>query len=223
MRRLFYVVALTLTLGGARAETIVVEADRDATLIEDPDGALASGSGAFLYAGRTNQGTGGVRRAVVRFDLDAVVPKGAVVRRAVLVLAVTPGNPGPRLYRLHPVLDEWGEGASSSGGGGGAPAEPGDATWIHTFADQEFWSHNGGQFLGVASAEAVVDEPGVYRFESDGLLRDVRVWSRRPGTNHGWILIGDETTRQTVKSFASRENPDPSLRPVLEITYRAKP
>jgi hypothetical protein len=31
---------------------------------------------------------------------------------------------------------------------------------------------------------------------------------------------GDETTPQTAKSFASRENPDLSLRPVLEVTYR---
>jgi hypothetical protein len=207
----------------ARAATVVVEADRDTTLIEHPDGALANGSGPFLYAGRTNQGTGSVRRALVRFDVGSAVPENAVIQDAVLVLAVTPGNPGPRVYRLHPVLDEWGEGASSSGGGGGAPAQPADATWIHTFHDLEFWSHNGGQFLGIPSAEAVLDGPGVYRFDGPGILRDVRVWSRRPGANHGWILIGDETTRQTVKSLASRENPDPSLRPVLEITYRTRP
>jgi hypothetical protein len=203
-----------------RAETVRVEADRDATLIEHPDGALASGAGPFLFSGRTNQGSGSVRRALVRFDVAAAVPEKASIERAVLVLTVTPGNPGPRLARLHPVLDEWGEGTSTSGGGGGAPAEPGDATWIHTFHDAGFWPHNGGRFLGVPSAEAVLDLPGAYRFEGDGLLRDVRIWARRPGANHGWIVIGDETARQTSKSIASREHPDAAARPVLEITYR---
>ncbi len=33
-------------------------------------------------------------------------------------------------------------------------------------------------------------------------------------------LLGDETTPQTAKSFASREEPDASLRPVLEVTYQ---
>lgn len=215
--------SLVLAWGGAPGETVVLEADRDTTLIEDPDGGLANGSGPFLYAGRTNQGTGGVRRALVRFDVGSAVPRGAVIQRAVLVLTVTPGNPGPRVYRLHPVLDDWGEGASSSGGGSGAPSEPGDATWIHTFYDTGTWTHSGGQFLGWASAEEVLDEPGIYRFESDAILRDVRVWSRLAEANHGWILIGDETTRQTVKSLASREHPDPSLRPVLEISYRTRP
>lgn len=204
----------------ARAETVRVEADRDATLIEHADGALASGAGPFLFSGRTNQGSGSVRRALVRFDVAAAVPEKAVIERAVLVLSVTPGNPGASAVRLHPVLDGWGEGASSSGGGGGAPAQPGDATWIHTFHDVEFWPHNGGRFLGIPSAEGIVDLPGVYRFESDALLRDVRVWTRRPDANHGWIVVGDETARQTAKAIASREHPDPSLRPALEITYR---
>lgn len=212
---------LSLLVGGAgRAETVLLEADRDTTLVEHPDGALANGAGPFLYAGRTNQQLGGVRRALIRFDLGSAVPRGATIERAALSLVVTPGNPGPRVYRVHPLLEAWGEGASSSGGGGGAPSEPGDATWIHTFHDREFWPQNGGSFLGIASAETILDLPGTYRFEGDGLLRDVRFWSRRPETNHGWVLIGDETTRQTVKSLGSRENPDPAVRPVLEITYR---
>jgi hypothetical protein len=36
-------------------------------------------------------------------------------------------------------------------------------------------------------------------------------------------LIGDESERQTARAFASRENPEPSFRPVLEIHYRGRP
>jgi hypothetical protein len=46
------------------------------------------------------------------------------------------------------------------------------------------------------------------------------LWLRGPRRNFGWILLGDETTPQNVKSFASREELDPSLRPVLEVIYR---
>ncbi len=52
-----------------RAETLVIEATNDATLIEDASGLLANGSGPALFVGRTGQATGGVRRAMVRFDL----------------------------------------------------------------------------------------------------------------------------------------------------------
>ena len=52
------------------------------------------------------------------------------------------------------------------------------------------------------------------------LVQDVRLWNSAPQQNFGWIVIGDETTPQTAKSLASRESPEPSVRPVLEVTYR---
>jgi hypothetical protein len=50
-------------------------------------------------------------------------------------------------------------------------------------------------------------------------VADTRIWIATPQKNFGWILLEDETAPQSVKSFASREEPDPSLRPVLEVTY----
>ena len=44
-------------------------------------------------------------------------------------------------------------------------------------------------------------------------------WLKHPEKNFGWILIGDETEPQTAKTFASRENPDETLRPLLEVEY----
>jgi hypothetical protein len=98
----------------------------------------------------------------------------------------------------------------------------GDATWIHARYPDTFWIHSGGQFDGIPSARLVVAGPGTYRFEGEGLLRDLQLWSRSPETNFGWILIGDETTRQNSRAFGSRENPDPALRPALELTYRRR-
>jgi len=205
----------------AWAETVEIPAIKDATLIEDPDGALANGSGPYLFVGRTNQESGGTRRAVVAFDVASVVPSNAIVTQASVTLFLAPSNPGPRRLALHRVLADWGEGPSSSAGGLGAPSEPGDVTWLHTFYDTVFWAVSGGQFLGRDSAHLTVDESGFVTWTSTHrLVNDVTLWLKAPSRNFGWALIGDETMRQTAKSFASRENPDVTLRPALMVTYR---
>jgi len=207
----------------AVAGTVTVVADRDGTLIEHSDGAAASGAGPSVFAGRTNAADNGVRRAVLHFDLADALPRGGAqtIETATLVLNnLTESNTAPREYRLHRLLADWGEGASSSTGGTGAAAEAGDATWLHRFYDKDFWLHNGGQFEGEPSARLVVAGPGTYRFESPELARDVVFWSTNPELNFGWILIGDETSHQTVRAFGSRENPDPAARPELAITFR---
>lgn len=205
----------------AAAETVAIEASRDATLIEDPDGALANGSGPAFFVGRNNQAENSVRRGLLYFDVAAVVPQRAIIESAALTLYMTPSNSQSRTLTLYRLQADWGEGVSSSFGGGGAPSEPGDVTWLHTFFDTEFWAHNGGHFIGRASAELVVAGSGFYTWVSTNhLVQDVRLWKSAPNRNFGWILIGDETTRQTAKSFASRESADPFFRPRLEVTYR---
>jgi hypothetical protein len=215
--------ALLLLFGAlpVRAETVFVRADRDTTLIEDPDGAFSNGAGPAFFVGQTNQPTASLRRGLVRFDVASALPQGAIVESVELHLTALPGNPGASPVRLSRALADWGEGASFSTGGHGAPSEPDDATWIHTFYDTEFWKHAGGQFVGSASAAFVVDGPGEYLVTSGPkLLADVRLWKAAPSRNFGWILIGNESRPQSVQPFASRESPDPAAVPVLEIVYR---
>jgi hypothetical protein len=219
------IVLLTSFLAGfipSIAETVTLVPDRDATLIEDPNGSLANGAGPVFFVGRTAQSVNGVRRALLRFDVASALPHDAIIGKVALTLFMTPSNPDPHTIRLYRVLAEWGEGPSASSGGGGAAALPGDVTWLHTFWDTGFWVQPGGQFLGRPSASAVVAGPGSYAWSNDRYLaQDVRIWNAAPDRNFGWILIGDEGTPQTSKSFASRESPDPVVRPVLEITYRS--
>jgi hypothetical protein len=212
---------LTLLLGGpVSAETVIIEADRDATLIEDPDGELANGGGP-LFVGRTAQDENGVRRALLHFDVAAALPEQAIIEDVSLTLHMLPSHPEVRRLRLYRVLADWGEGPSFSGGGGGAQAEPGDATWLHTFYDYDFWVHSGGQFVGRSSATLEVGDSDFCTWEGGShLVQDVRLWNAAPHRNFGWILTGDETTYQSVKSFASREHADPVLRPALAVTYR---
>jgi hypothetical protein len=211
-----------------QAATVAIPATRDTTLIEDSNGTLANGAGPAVFAGRTNAAVNSVRRGLFVFDLaqglPRIPPAAMSIEKVTLVLTnLTESNAAPAEYRLHRVLADWGEGTSSSSGGGGAAATSGDATWIHTFYSETFWMHNGAQFVGNPSARLLLDGPGVYRFESETLLRDVRLWVAHPERNFGWILIGDETHPQSARAYASRENPDPAVRPFLEITYHGRP
>jgi hypothetical protein len=205
----------------AGAETVLVEAGRDATLIQDPEGAWANGSGPYLFAGRTSQAQNGIRRGLLYFDVAAVLPRQAIIESAVLRVFQSGGNSRTQEIGLFRLLDDWGEGPSSSSGGGGAPSQPGDATWLHAFYDGDFWVRPGGSFVRRIGAGQEIGATGFFTWESTRhLIQDVRLWNSAPWRNFGWILIGDETTPQNAKRFASRDNPDPSLRPLLEISYR---
>jgi hypothetical protein len=216
-------IALVLLLApaGAVAETILIDAGGDATLIEEPDGALANGAGPVFFVGRTNQRANSVRRGLIYFDVAAALPKNARVESVRMTLYMPPSNSAPSQIGLHRLLAAWGEGDSFASGGGGDFSTPGDATWIHTFYDDGFWVKPGGHFVAQASVSRDVAASAFYTFEStQKMAADVRRWLAAPHQNFGWILLGDETMPQNAKSFASREEPDPSLRPVLEVTYR---
>ena len=43
-----------LTVTATSAESVALQASRDNTLYEDPDGALSNGSGSYLFVGLTN-------------------------------------------------------------------------------------------------------------------------------------------------------------------------
>lgn len=203
-----------------QAETLVIEAGRDTTLIEDPAGQRANGAGPAIFSGRTSQERNSVRRALLWFDVAAVLPEDAVIQDVTLVLTTDSGNPSVATLRLHRVLADWGEGGSSASGGSGAPAQPGDATWLHSFYDNQLWARPGGLFMGHESASLLVPGSGVYSWSgAPGLVRDVRLWLTAPQRNFGWVLMGDETARQTAKRFASRDASDPAVRPVLVITF----
>jgi hypothetical protein len=218
--RIGIAVGVLLAAASATAETVLVEAGRDATLIEEPDGALANGAGPVFFVGRTNQRQNSVRRGLIYFDVAAALPEKALVESVRLTLYMSPSNSSPSPIGLHRLQVGWGEGASSASGGGGDFSQSGDATWIHTFYDNRFWMKPGGHFVARASCRRDVAHSGFYTWEStQKMVADVRLWLGAPQRNFGWILLGDETTPQNVKSFASREEPDLSLRPVLEVLY----
>lgn len=224
MIRALQIIAMAAILAAspAAAGTVTLEPSRDATMIEHPEGALANGSGPALFAGRTNQVANSRRRALLQFDVRGAIPEEAVVTSVTLTLHLTPSNHDGAELRLHRLHQDWGEGSSSDSGGHGEPAAPGDVTWIHTFFDTDLWRTEGGHRRGHPSARLEVSNEGAWTWEAPGLVQDVRLWLAKPALNFGWILIGDEWNPQSVKRFASREHPDPTLRPALTVTWRER-
>ncbi len=215
--------ASALAVAPAFADSITLEPTRDNTLYEDVGGALSNGAGEFLFAGRT--ATSSLRRAVLAFDVAAALPAGAIVTDVELTLemSMTAGDDS-RLFELYRLLSDWGEGTSVSdmmGGGQGADATTGDATWVHTFFDTDFWQTPGGDFQAAASAAKTVGTVGSYTFNSTPeLVADVQGWVDDPASEFGWVLLGEEGEDLTAKRFDSRERTDPSATPKLTVEYQ---
>jgi hypothetical protein len=196
-------------------------AGRDNTLFEDPLGGLSEGGGPKVFVGRTRQVANFTRRGLIYFDLsNSGIPDDAPITKATLQLRVSDSNTGPQTVNLHRLLNNWGEGISFSNGTGGV-ATPGDATWIHTFFNTQFWTTPGGDFSPTISAGAVVgDEETVSAWSSRLMILDVTEWLSNPSANFGWLLQGNESVRGTSKGFYSRNNATPEFRPLLTIEYQ---
>jgi len=198
--------------------------DRDNTLVEIEDGSLSLGLSEFIFAGRVGLHGGGakLRRGLIRFDIASSIPALATIVAVELHVTCALTNTGPHHVELRSALQGWGEGTSNGFGGAGAPATPGDATWLHTFWPDQFWASTGGDCAEAPSGVAEIGYPGAYVFATaPGMVSDVQSWLDEPSTNHGWLIMGDEPFIQSVKAFASRENPIVEQRPVLMVTYVA--
>ena len=198
-----------------QAEFIELLPDQDNTLYEDAEGDISNGAGKGLFLGKIGpDGDELLRRALVRFDLSEI-PSNAVINSVEVsfVISQVPQNGAAAdSATLHLVSKDWGEGSSDPFGaeGQGAAAQSGDATWLHTFYDNVFWTNPGGDFEPLASATAAFGTGNgeVLTFSSSPeLLADVNSWIVNPASNRGWILRGDEIRSQNARRVASRECP----------------
>ena len=195
--------------GSVTADTVSLGASKDNTLFST-NGETSNGAGDSLFSGRTGGGGGdGTRqRAVLAFDVAAAVPAGSRIAAAELTLTLrSAGNRGgEEVHALHRLREDWGEGESNGSGGQGAPAAPGDATWLHTFYPDEFWTTEGGDFDPASSASRLIgEEAGPYTWpSSDALVADVQAWLDEASTSYGWLVLGNESETGTAQVPQSR-------------------
>ena len=199
----------------------------DTTIYQDPDGLLANGGGAIMFAGRSNQASNSIRRALLRFDVRSAIPWESEVLDAELSMTVKRASgPGFQVVALHRATNPWGEGASTApgAGGGGTQAEANDATWLHTHYSNQFWALPGGDFEPAVSAAQAVSTGGVHVFSSSLLVDDVQQWvdSIRRDSD-GWVLRGNELSPQSNRGFGTREQTNAADRPALKVIYVPHP
>jgi hypothetical protein len=222
--RILAAVTLLLVCISAHADTVVLGSAKDNSLYFDQAGGVSNGKGPTIFAGKNNGGF--ARRGLIEFDFSGL-PSNAVIESVVLELYLPQAQAFATPVSLFRLSSDWGEGASNSGmrGGAGTTAAPGDATWIHTFYQGQFWQTPGGDFAPQASATSLVAGEGASYFwqSTPSLIGDVQDWLANPSTNFGWIILGDEGQGGTAKAFASREYTDTSLRPKLTVVYSAVP
>ncbi len=202
----------------AQAGSVLLQASADNTLYEDINGLVSNGQGESFFAGRTALEE--LRRGLLRFDFSAI-PAGSTITGVTLTLTCTRSISLAEEVSLHRSLVSWGEGASNAlgEGGRGAPAQPGDATWLHRFSDATAWTSTGGDFVAAASATTAVSGNGRYIWASAGMISDVQGWLNDASGNYGWFVLGAESITGSAKRFATRENTDATLRPTLEVSY----
>jgi hypothetical protein len=215
-----------LTLA-AQAEIVTLSPVKDNTIFENPNGDIANGAGWGIFVGRIARGTGLRRRGLLDFDVASTIPAGSTITAVRLTLQATKTAGGGVNIGLHRVTSDWGEGASDSGpvsGGGGGLAQPGDATWIHTFHTSSLWTTPGGDFVSLASATRSVSGIGTYVWGTTaGMVADVQLWLDNPDLAFGWMLKAPETSQGNAKRFAAREHETAAWRPQLEIEYTPVP
>lgn len=218
IRRMVVTGAALLAIASlAAAEVVTLAPSKDATLYEDPAGALANGSGGELFVGRD---TGAfTRRALVAFDLTGHVPPGSQIHSAVLTLHVPQATSGPQVVYLHRLLAPWGEGRSIADKDPGSAVKM-DATWIHRFRPDRLWAQPGGDYDPAVSTACEVNDVGYHTWgPAARMTQDIQQWVDNPASNFGWMLIGPEPAASTCKRFNSRECTDARRRPMLTIYF----
>lgn len=133
-------------------------------------------------------------RALLRFELQGQLPRGATVVAARLELEVvkTPPNPQSLPFALHRVLESW---------------DASTVTWRDRAAGIP-WQSAGGDFVSAPSSRQNLEWLAIYRFESNPrMVADVQEWLEMPDRNHGWIVVcQDELTPFSARRIASVES-----------------
>jgi FtsP/CotA-like multicopper oxidase with cupredoxin domain len=236
---LLILAAAILVTRTALADTVTLTSSKDNTLYEPIAPSfqdMSDGAGATMFSGKVKDadadpGPGtrpAVRRGVLAFNIAGNIPAGAIINSVQLTLyADKVAQTVAFNVNLNRLLADWGEGTSNTGSskqGQGELPTTGDATWHHTFYPDRYWSVPGGDYSLTVSATKSVGNVGFYTWGStSGLVADVQSWLNDPTHNYGWIIIGDETTTQTTKRFATRESTGQtsgvSWKPKLVVNY----
>jgi hypothetical protein len=223
-------VSLSLLCAASLVEPLDLRADFITNLTSSADTGLFEQSPDNNLGGMTitiagTIGLGKRSRALMEFDVGAVLPTNATVTSATLLLNVPMAKGAGQTFELHRVLKSWVEGSGTGGGAGtasqGRLAVAGETTWNARMFPATLWGTPGGQansdYLSAASATAIMDASSM-TFSSAGMVADVQIWLASGATNFGWmIIIADEAILNSASHISTLE--DTASPPNLTIAY----
>ena len=144
------------------------------------------------------------QHALFRFPIEGL-PTGAGVRSAILTLKGigSYGDEAPIAVEVLPVTSPW--------------EEP-QAAWLARSTMEDWTTPGGDGGPSAASAVITATEPGsVWEWDVTQL---VQRWHAAGLPNHG-LVLRLPAGAEGIKSFASREHPEASMRPVLRVELAA--
>ena len=208
----------------AAADTVSLPPRKDNTIYSERQ--YTNGGGQYLFVGTTINND--YRRTIISFDVASAVPAGSTIESATLTLHSSRSTTSaqPVIVHLHRCLAPWGEGTvvATRGEGFGAAPGPGDATWNFNAFGSSSWATPGGDHAsGSSGSTLVLTALDFYTWPSSpGIVADVQSWLDSPQANFGWVVLSEQEAARvvTAKRFDSRENTQPTFRPVLQIVYR---
>lgn len=184
----------------------------DAT-ISEKDLSSPQGSDTSLDSGTTGPVAGALKnRALLKFNVAANIPSNAIVTSASLTMTIvqTPPLAMNLWFSLHKVFSDWSESS---------------VTWTNRFSPPAAWSAPGGaaprDYSSSVTQSNLITGVSAFTFASNpAMVADVQDWLAIPANNFGWILICElEELEKSVRKFGSREAPNSSVRPSLEVQF----
>lgn len=176
----------------------------------DKDTYLVSGSPNQNFGADTTMDIKGDdnRRVLIEFNLSTI-PSTSRIQTAVLQLYVTAKGTGTPTVDLYRINNTWIEGT-----GTGTVTNNG-ATW-NTNNGTANWNTAGGDYHTTVHANATL--AAINTWYSWNITNLVQTWVNGTYPNYG-MLLRDVTTNTGTWTFASGNNSNTSLMPILNITY----
>lgn len=155
-------------------------------------------------------GTNAQTWTLVRWDISAHVPPGAVVTGVTITLDIEADDPG-QTANIHQLRRAWTEGDGTTGSGVTWATTNGATAW-GTAGAENTTTDRGATVLATISGAA---GPRVATFGAAGLAV-VQGWVDDPATNFGVLLRG---TSADAVDYGSRETGTLTRRPKLTVTF----
>lgn len=209
-----------LLTGSAVAETVEFQdgvlpttayaGTRD-TIIKNGTPTLNFGALPRLRVTTQDIGTNAQTWTLVRWDISAWVPPGAVVTQVQVVLDVEASETGATTS-IYQLLRNWTEGDGTTGSGASWNTYNGVNNW-GTAGAENTTTDRGNTVLG--SVPGTPAGPQVVTLNATGLAV-VQGWADDPAQNFGFVI---RSTSTDAVDYGSRETPTATRRPRLVVTF----